>query len=224
MEYCPNGQLGDVLKSDRVIGWQEWCSWSRQIAKGMEYLHENKVIHRDLKSANILFDKEGVVKICDFGTSHQQKKQTSTVMSFCGTVSWMAPEMIRKQPCCEKVDVFSYGVVLWELLTREQPYKNINQMAIIYGVGSEKLSLPIPETAPDGLKMLMRQCWSKTPRNRPSFTQCLKHLKILYEEFKEMGDEEFFRRSAKWRADAANIVYPATITKGDALNLAERED
>ncbi|KHJ82994.1 hypothetical protein OESDEN_17311 [Oesophagostomum dentatum] len=137
MEYCPNGQLGDVLKSDRVIGWQEWCSWSRQIAEGMEYLHKNKVIHRDLKSPNILFDEEGVVKICDFGTSHQQKKQNSTVMSFCGTVSWMAPEMIKKQPCCEKVDVYSYGVVLWELLTREQPYKNINQMAIIYGVGSK---------------------------------------------------------------------------------------
>ncbi|VDM72937.1 unnamed protein product, partial [Strongylus vulgaris] len=85
------------------------------------------------------------------------------------------------------------------------------------------LSLPIPETAPDGLKMLMRQCWSTTPRNRPSFTQCLKYMDILYAEFKEMGDEEFFRRSAKWRADAANIVYPATITKGEALNFAERE-
>ncbi|KHJ91257.1 hypothetical protein OESDEN_08882 [Oesophagostomum dentatum] len=86
------------------------------------------------------------------------------------------------------------------------------------------LSLPIPETAPDGLKMLMRQCWSTTPRNRPSFTQCLKYMDILYAEFKEMGDEEFFRRAAKWRADAANIVYPATITKGDAQNFAERED
>ncbi|RCN43712.1 kinase domain protein [Ancylostoma caninum] len=224
MEYCPNGQLGDVLKSDRVIGWQDWCSWSRQIAEGMEYLHKNKVIHRDLKSPNILFDEDGVVKICDFGTSHQQKKQNSTVMSFCGTVSWMAPEVIKKQPCCEKVDVYSYGVVLWELLTREQPYKNINQMAIIYGVGSNNLSLPIPETAPDGLKMLMRQCWSTTPRNRPSFTQCLKYMDILYAEFKEMGDEEFFRRAAKWRADAANIQYPETITKGNAQNFAERED
>ncbi|EYB86994.1 hypothetical protein Y032_0270g871 [Ancylostoma ceylanicum] len=224
MEYCPNGQLGDVLKSDRVIGWQDWCSWSRQIAEGMEYLHKNKVIHRDLKSPNILFDADGVVKICDFGTSHQQKKQNSTVMSFCGTVSWMAPEVIKKQPCCEKVDVYSYGVVLWELLTREQPYKNINQMAIIYGVGSNNLSLPIPETAPDGLKMLMRQCWSTTPRNRPSFTQCLKYMDILYAEFKEMGDEEFFRRAAKWRADAANIQYPETITKGNAQNFAEMED
>ncbi|VDO37586.1 unnamed protein product [Haemonchus placei] len=220
MEYCPNGQLGDILKSDRVI---EWCSWSRQIAEGMEYLHKNKVIHRDLKSPNILFDEEGVVKICDFGTSHQQKKQNSTVMSFCGTVSWMAPEVMKKQPCCEKVDVYSYGVVLWELVTREQPYKNINQMAIIYGVGSNNLSLPIPDSAPDGLKMLMRQCWSTTPRNRPSFTQCLKYMDILYAEFKEMGDE-FFRRSAKWRADAANIQYPETLTKGNANNFAERED
>ncbi|VDP40338.1 unnamed protein product [Heligmosomoides polygyrus] len=194
MEYCPNGQLGDILKSDRVI---EWCSWSRQIAEGMEYLHKNKVIHRDLKSPNILFDEDGVVKICDFGTSHQQKKQNSTVMSFCGTVSWMAPEVIKKQPCCEKVDVFSYGVVLWELLTREQPYKNINQMAIIYGVVRDIMLLPSSKL------MLMRQCWSATPRNRPSFT----HI------------QEFFRRSAKWRADAANIQYPETITKGNGNNF-----
>ncbi|KAJ1349382.1 hypothetical protein KIN20_004942 [Parelaphostrongylus tenuis] len=167
----------------------------------MEYLHKNKVIHRDLKSPNILFDEEGVVKICDFGTSHQQRKQNSTVMSFCGTVSWMAPEVIKKQPCCEKVgfyvDVYSYGVVLWELLTREQPYKNINQMAIIYGVGSNNLSLPIPDSTPDGLKMLMRQ---------------------------SMGSEEFLRRSAKWRADAANIQYPETITKANVHNFADRED
>ncbi|KAE9418627.1 hypothetical protein Angca_008007 [Angiostrongylus cantonensis] len=122
------------------------------------------------------------------------------------------------------VDVYSYGVVLWELLTREQPYKNINQMAIIYGVGSNNLSLPIPDSTPDGLKMLMRQCWSTTPRNRPSFTQCLKYMDILYAELKEMGSEEFFRRSAKWRADAANIEYPETITKGNAQNFAERED
>ncbi|KJH52408.1 kinase domain protein [Dictyocaulus viviparus] len=224
MEYCPNGQLSDVLKSDRVIGWEEWCSWSRQIAEGMEYLHKNKVIHRDLKSPNILFDEMNVVKICDFGTSHHQKKQNSTVMSFCGTVSWMAPEMIKKQPCCEKVDVYSYGVVLWELLTREQPYKNINQMAIIYGVGSNNLSLPIPDSTPDGLKMLMRQCWSITPRNRPSFTQCLKYMDILYAELKEMGSEEFLRRSAKWRADAANIQYPETITKANVQNFVDRED
>ncbi len=97
-------------------------------------------------------DKEDVLKICDFGTSHQWNKKKSTVMSFCGTVSWMAPEIIKKEPCCDKVsrspnelrhplcvqvDVWSFGVVLWELLTQEVPYKDIDSMAVLWGVGSK---------------------------------------------------------------------------------------
>uniref|UniRef100_A0A1I7XCD6 Protein kinase domain-containing protein n=1 Tax=Heterorhabditis bacteriophora TaxID=37862 RepID=A0A1I7XCD6_HETBA len=103
MEFCSKGQLCELLKSNSVIGWEQWSDWIRQIAEGMAYLHKNKVIHRDLKSPNILITDDDIMKICDFGTSHQQRTQNSTLMSFCGTVSWMAPEMIKKEPCSEKV-------------------------------------------------------------------------------------------------------------------------
>ncbi|VDD86569.1 unnamed protein product [Enterobius vermicularis] len=179
MEYCGKGQLFQLIQNGCKIGKEQLCEWSRQIADGMKYLHSKKIIHRDLKSPNILVNDQYVLKICDFGNSHIWDKQRSTVMSFCGTAAWMAPEIIKKEPCSEKVDIWSYGVVLWELLTTEAPYKDVDSMAIIYGVGSNKLSLPIPSMAPDGIKLLLKQCWSIKPANRPSFSQILTHVAVF---------------------------------------------
>ncbi|GMR51585.1 hypothetical protein PMAYCL1PPCAC_21780 [Pristionchus mayeri] len=223
MEYCTRGQLCEVLKKEHSVDSMEWVDWAKQIAEGMDYLHKHKVIHRDLKSPNILMTEDGQLRICDFGTSHQLNKMNSTQMSFCGTVSWIAPEMIKKEPCNEKVDVWSFGVVLWEMLTREQPYKNIDSMAIIWGVGSNQLSLPIPPTAPEGLKLLMRQCWSLKPRNRPSFTNILQHLQILRKELEELGEEEWLRRCELWREGAKCIEYPNSLKKHGAEMMQKQQ-
>jgi serine/threonine protein kinase len=91
----------------------------------------------------------------------------------------MAPEVIRNEACSEKVDIYSFGVVAWELLTCEIPYKNLDQNSIMWGVGSNKLKLPIPSSAPEGIKLLLEQCLCIKPRNRPSFGQILKHMEIL---------------------------------------------
>lgn len=87
-------------------------------------------------------------------------------MSFTGTVAWMAPEVIRHEPCSERVDVWSYGVVLWELLTQEVPYKNLETHAIMWGVGTDTIALPVPTTSPSSIQLLLNQCWNRVPRNR----------------------------------------------------------
>uniref|UniRef100_A0A1I7TBJ1 Mitogen-activated protein kinase kinase kinase dlk-1 n=1 Tax=Caenorhabditis tropicalis TaxID=1561998 RepID=A0A1I7TBJ1_9PELO len=213
MEYCSKGQLCTVLKTNNRITREMFSQWVKEIADGMHYLHQNKVIHRDLKSPNILISSEDSIKICDFGTSHLQKKTDSTMMSFCGTVSWMAPEMIKKEPCNEKVDVYSFGVVLWEMLTRETPYANIAQMAIIFGVGTNILSLPMPEDAPRGLVLLIKQCLSQKGRNRPSFSHIRQHWEIFKPELFEMTEDEWQMAWDSYREFAKAIQYPSTVTK-----------
>lgn len=145
--------------------------------------------------------REGAVKISDFGTSREWCDR-STQMSFAGTVAWMAPEMIRNEPCNEKVDVWSYGVVLWELLTREPPYKDADSTQIIYGVGNDSLRLPIPSACPEGFKLLIAQCWSSKPHNRPSFKLVLGHLEIASVELlQQQSEEAYIKAQRTWRSE-----------------------
>ncbi|XP_050047095.1 mitogen-activated protein kinase kinase kinase 13-like isoform X2 [Dermacentor andersoni] len=200
MEYCPYGQLYDALKNGRVIPPATVVEWSKHIASGMNYLHSRSIIHRDLKSPNILISYNDVLKISDFGTSRQWSER-STKMSFAGTVAWMAPEVIRNEPCSEKVDIWSYGVVMWELLNCETPYKDVDSNAIIWGVGNNSLHLPVPATCPDGFRLLMRQCWSPKPRNRPSFRHILMHLDIAAVEILSTPKESYFAAQAGWKEE-----------------------
>ena len=141
-----------------------------------------------------------MIKISDFGTSRQWSEH-STLMSFAGTVAWMSPEVIRNEPCNEKVDIWSFGVCVWELLTGELPYKNVDSSAIIWGVGSNSLQLPLPSTCPDGFKLLIKQCWSSKPRNRPSFRHILMHLDIAAVEILSFKPEDYFRTQQSWKAE-----------------------
>merc|ERR1719189_1181886 len=167
---------------------------------GMSYLHQHKIIHRDLKSPNILIGRNDIIKISDFGTSRQWSEH-STKMSFAGTVAWMAPEVIRNEVCNEKVDIWSFGVCVWELLTCEIPYKNVDSSAIIWGVGSNSLQLPIPSSCPEGVKLLVKQCWSAKPRNRPSFRHILMHLDIAAVEILSYKPEDYFRTQQRRKAE-----------------------
>ncbi|GFN89589.1 mitogen-activated protein kinase kinase kinase [Plakobranchus ocellatus] len=220
MEYCPYGQLYEVLRDGKEIPPTLVLDWAKQIASGMNYLHSFKIIHRDLKSPNVLVASNDVVKISDFGTSREWNEK-STKMSFAGTVAWMAPEVIRNEMCSEKVDIWSYGVVLWELLTAEVPYKDVDSSAIIWGVGSNSLHLPVPATCPDGFKLLMRQCWSAKPRNRPSFRQILMHLEIASSELLNYTREEFAENQETWRDEIRENFQKM---KAEGSNLPQLEE
>ncbi|XP_053327733.1 mitogen-activated protein kinase kinase kinase 13 [Spea bombifrons] len=200
MEYCAHGQLYEVLRAGRKVTPKLLVDWSTGIASGMNYLHLHKIIHRDLKSPNVLVTHTDTVKISDFGTS-KELSDKSTKMSFAGTVAWMAPEVIRNEPVSEKVDIWSFGVLLWELLTGEIPYKDVDSSAIIWGVGSNSLHLPVPSTCPDGFKILMKQTWHSKPRNRPSFRQILMHLDIASSDVLGAPQETYFKSQAEWREE-----------------------
>lgn len=110
MEYCTYGSLYEVLKRRREKNSctkpTQVLDWARQISHGVNYLHANKIVHRDLKSPNILISDKYILKISDFGTCKHLVNGRSQVLSFNGTSAWMAPEVIRQEPCSLKIDVW----------------------------------------------------------------------------------------------------------------------
>lgn len=143
-----------------------------RVALGMAQLHAKHVIHRDLKAANILLDDDDMPRICDFGLVGFKRAGTPHT-GFVGTIQWMAPELLRSSPYYdEKVDVYSFAMMLYEILTMKEPYLGMSQDQIVMGVIERGLR---PELAshygPPGLIDLIEQCWAENPVERPSFDQ-----------------------------------------------------
>lgn len=140
--------------------------------------------------------------------------------------------MIRNEKCSEKIDVWSFGVVLWELLTCEIPYRGVESSRIIIGIGYNQLKLHLPSSCPDGLKLLMTMCWSLQPTNRPSFKQILLHLQIYCSEFMQrMNVDQFNAMKARWRAEIqeslasmkSKTTYSSSVSDDeDGYNLVEK--
>ncbi|XP_074312229.1 putative serine/threonine-protein kinase SIS8 isoform X2 [Silene latifolia] len=150
-------------------------------ARGMNYLHTCSpvVVHRDLKSPNLLVDKNWVVKVCDFGLSRMKHSTFLSSRSTAGTAEWMAPEVLRNEPSNEKCDVFSYGVILWELCTLQQPWGGMNPMQVVGAVGFQHRRLDIPDTIDPAVADIIQKCWKTDPKLRPSFAEIMASLKPL---------------------------------------------
>mmetsp|Transcript_37282 Transcript_37282/g.42584 ORF Transcript_37282/g.42584 Transcript_37282/m.42584 type:complete len:730 (+) Transcript_37282:202-2391(+) len=144
-------------------------------ARGMTYLHSGSppVLHRDLKSANLLLDESYTTKVCDFGLS-RLKAQERSMTGNCGTVQWMAPEILGNQAYAEPADVFSFGIILWELLTAECPYDGMTAIQCALAVLNRDQRPQIPSWCPPALKSLILSCVERNPSDRPIFSQvCL---------------------------------------------------
>ncbi|XP_067943723.1 mitogen-activated protein kinase kinase kinase 21-like isoform X2 [Watersipora subatra] len=209
-EYAAGGSMAGALQKYKTsIPPDALVDWAIQIAKGMHYLHEEVVIfHRDLKSGNILI-KEPIgerdllnktLLITDLGMA--RKIDQSTMMSGGGTYAWMAPEVIRISKFSKGSDVWSYGVVLWELLTGELPYRGIDTLAVAYGVAKNQLTLPIPSTCPTVFTNLMQSCWSEDPKERPQFSEIVQALEDIRDSsFMGTQQEEFVTLQNDWRLE-----------------------
>lgn len=143
-------------------------------ARGMAYLHSGHppVLHRDLKSANLLLDESYTTKVCDFGLS-RLKAQARSMTANCGTVQWMAPEVLANRRYDEKADVYSFGIIVWELLSRECPYEGMTAIQCALAVLNRDKRPEIPKWCPPGLHALIKSCIKKEPSERPSFAEII---------------------------------------------------
>ncbi|KAI3987530.1 hypothetical protein MKX01_003216 [Papaver californicum] len=179
-EYLPCGSLFQLLRRNSArLDWRRRSLMAVDIAQGMNYLHRCNppIIHRDLKSSNLLVDKNWNVKVGDFGLSRLKHATYLSTKMGKGTPQWMAPEVIRSEPSDEKSDVYSFGVVLWELATQMIPWDTLNPMQVIGAVGFMNRRLEIPEDLDPHWASLMESCWHSDPKCRPTFEELLEKLK-----------------------------------------------
>jgi serine/threonine protein kinase len=194
-----------LINDDVVLGWDLRVKWARETAEAVHYLHNlnPRIIHRDLKADNILIDRNNTALVTDFGLSkakvlnmmnpagapsairrrevgaHAKYKSFVEFSEVAGTPSYLAPELWRNESYTESVDVYSYGVVLWEILARDAPFRELDNEELMLALRDQNLRPTIPKWTPEAYKLLTERCWSGSPNARPSFDQILKLLKIL---------------------------------------------
>ncbi|KAL9249166.1 putative serine/threonine-protein kinase SIS8 [Drosera capensis] len=181
-EFLPRGSLYRLIhRSNNNLDERRRLKMALDAARGMNYLHTCSpvIVHRDLKSPNLLVDRNWVVKVCDFGLSRMKQSTFLSSRSTAGTAEWMAPEVLRNEPSNEKCDVYSYGVILWELFTLQQPWGRMNAMQVVGAVGFQHRRLDIPDNVEPVIADLIRRCWQTDPRLRPSFFEIMAALKPL---------------------------------------------
>eukprot|EP00268_Persea_americana_P004615 TRINITY_DN1148_c0_g2_i1.p1 TRINITY_DN1148_c0_g2~~TRINITY_DN1148_c0_g2_i1.p1 ORF type:complete len:954 (+),score=200.57 TRINITY_DN1148_c0_g2_i1:427-2862(+) len=181
-EFLPRGSLYRLLHRPNIqLDEKRRLRMALDVAKGMNYLHTSHptIVHRDLKSSNLLVDKNWVVKVCDFGLSRLKHHTFLSSKSTAGTPEWMAPEVLRNEQSNEKCDVYSFGVILWELATMRMPWSGMNPMQVVGAVGFQNRRLEIPKEVDPMVAKIICDCWQSDPTLRPSFAQLLAPLKHL---------------------------------------------
>ncbi|XP_027340309.1 probable serine/threonine-protein kinase SIS8 isoform X9 [Abrus precatorius] len=174
-EYMEMGSLYYLIHlsgQKKKLSWRRRLRMLRDICKGLMCIHRMKIIHRDVKSANCLVNKHWTVKICDFGLSRIITDSPMRDSSSAGTPEWMAPELIRNEPFTEKCDIFSLGVIMWELCTLNRPWEGVPPERVVYSVANEGSRLDIPEGP---LGRLISDCWAES-HERPSCEEILSRL------------------------------------------------
>lgn len=193
-EFMCGGSVYDYLhKQKGAFKLPSLLKVAVDVSKGMNYLHQNNIIHRDLKAANLLMDENDVVKVADFGVA-RVKAQTGVMTAETGTYRWMAPEVIEHKPYDHKADVFSFGIVVWELLTGKLPYEYLTPLQAAIGVVQKGLRPTIPKHTHPKLAELLERCWQQDSTLRPDFSEI---IDILQQITKEVGNEGEERRKEK---------------------------
>ncbi|XP_072974652.1 serine/threonine-protein kinase TIO isoform X1 [Typha angustifolia] len=177
-EFCvvtefAQGELFEVLEDDKCLPEEQVQAIAKQLVKALYYLHSNRIIHRDMKPQNILIGAGSVVKLCDFGFARAMSANTVVLRSIKGTPLYMAPELVREQPYNHTADLWSLGVILYELFVGQPPFYTNSVYALIRHIVKDPVKYPDNMSA--NFKSFLRGLLNKIPQNRLTWPALLEH-------------------------------------------------
>jgi serine/threonine-protein kinase len=222
MEFMEGTTLQEMLAEKRIVTAEEAIHLSREICKGLDYAHAHGVVHRDVKPANIMITTRGAVKIMDFGIAKAGGSVTSTG-TVLGTPNYMSPEQVKGRPLDGRSDIFSFGVILYEMLTGEKPFAGQNVTTIIYKIVNET---PIPPgeldvTIHSGLSAVVTKALAKPPDERyQSGAELVRDL----ENYKTTGTTQHASpvspRSGTTGSYERTAILPMRVVAGSTVRVA----
>ncbi|XP_019244333.1 PREDICTED: serine/threonine-protein kinase STY46-like [Nicotiana attenuata] len=211
-EYMSGGSVYDYLhKKGHSFKLPALLKVAIDVSKGMNYLHQNNIMHRDLKPANLLMDENRVVKVADFGVA-RIKAQSGVMTGETGTYRWMAPEVVEHKPYDHKADIFSFGIMLRELLTGKYPYEYLTPIQAAMGVVQEGLRPTITKRTHPELAQLLERCWQQDPTFRPEFSEIIQTLQQIAKEVRDERDYRLKEKSFRGFLSTLRHVYRSVKT------------
>ncbi|KNC56439.1 STE/STE11 protein kinase [Thecamonas trahens ATCC 50062] len=178
MEYVPGGSIALLLKKFGPFSPAVIRKYIRQVLRGLDYLHTNSIMHRDIKGANILVDKTGTVKVADFGASRMVAEIQSIsedCHSFRGTPYWMAPEVIAQNGYGFKADIWSLGATVIEMADGRPPFSELNPLTALFHIAKDSTPIPVPDSLVASARDFVLKCMNRNPSDRLSASQLLDH-------------------------------------------------
>ncbi|KAJ8753623.1 hypothetical protein K2173_022864 [Erythroxylum novogranatense] len=181
VEYLPGGTLKSYLikQRRRKLAFKVVVQLALDLARGLSYLHSQKIVHRDVKTENMLLDKTRTVKIADFGVARVEASNPNDMTGETGTLGYMAPEVLNGNAYNRKCDVYSFGICLWEIYCCDMPYPDLSFSEVTSAVVRQNLRPEIPRCCPNSLANVMKRCWDANPDKRPEMDEVVFMLEAI---------------------------------------------
>jgi len=181
VEYLPGGTLKQYLIRNRrrKLAFKVVIQLALDLSGGLSYLHSKKIVHRDVKTENMLLDANRTLKIADFGVARVEAQNPRDMTGETGTLGYMAPEVLEGKPYNRRCDVYSFGICLWEIYCCDMPYPDLSFVDVSSAVVLQNLRPEIPRCCPTSLANIMKRCWDGNAMKRPEMDEVVRMLEAI---------------------------------------------